>query len=187
MIGGERRRSASWGAKRMTDRLRYEHVQKARDRFAKAGLDASAFAGCSDEEIGLLLAFQQEILVKSYNDYASMIASCSTNYIYAMDYKKRKQQFAKYAADNAGVASDGALNAATVMIYKNAMRVELSELCTFFYVFLATDADRAWRSTPGRFTPRPEDVFERYYKGYSGCFSVIVITLVAIGYLVTLA
>ena len=170
----------------MADRLRYEHVQKAAEQFQKAGLAASAFTGCSDEEIALLLSFQQEILLKSYNDYASMIEFCSTNYIFATEYKKRKEMFAAYAAENAGVTPDVPVNIATVMIYKNAMKFELNELLRYFYVFLATDEDRA-RRTPGRITPDPEECLGRYYSGYSGCFSVIVIALVAIGYLVTFA
>ncbi len=172
----------------MSVRLKYEHVQKAGDQFRKAGLEASAFTGCgcTEEEVGMMLLFQLEILLKSYNDYCSMIDYCSTNYIFAMEYKKRKEQFAAYAADNAGVTPDVPVNFATVMIYKNAMTFELNELLRYFYVFLATDEDRA-RRTPGRITADPEECLGRYYSGYSGCFSLIFVAFVAIGYLLTLA
>jgi hypothetical protein len=63
----------------MSDFLRYEHVQNPDEQFRKAALDGSAFTGCFDEEIGILLPFQQEILVKSYIDYTSMTEHHSTN------------------------------------------------------------------------------------------------------------
>jgi hypothetical protein len=170
----------------MSVHLKYEHVQKAGEQFGKAGLDASAFTGCTDKEIGLSLPFQQEILSKSYNDYCLLLDYCSTNYIFAMEYKKRKDKFAAYAADNAGVTPDVPLNFATVMIYKNAMKFELDELLTYFYVFLATDEDRA-RRTPGRITPDLEECLGRYYSGYSGCLSVVCVAFAAIGCLLTWA
>jgi hypothetical protein len=178
--------SLTWGAERMTVLLRNEHMEKTREQFRKAGLEATAFTGCTQEEIGMLLLFQQDILLKSYDDYLSMIGYCSTNYIYAMEYKKRKEMFAAYAADNSGVTRDVPMNFATVMIYKNAMTFELNELCRFFHIFMATDADCA-RRTPGRITPRPEEVFERYYSGYAGCLSVVFVAFVTIGYLLSLA
>jgi len=151
--------------------LRNKHVQETQSVFQKAGLDATAFSGCSRDEIGALLTLQQEVLEKSYQDYFSVIAYCNSNCHYAMEYKKRKEMFAAYAAEHAGVASQGAVNAATVMIYKNAMDVELNEVSKYFYVFLATDADRA-RRTPGRqWSTSPETVFEGYYSGPSGWFS----------------
>ena len=170
----------------MSDRLSYEHVEKAGVEFRKAGLEASAFTGCTKEEIGMLLPFQQEILLKSYNDYCSMIGHCSTNHIFAMEYKKRKEMFAAYAADNARVTRDVPMSFATVMIYKNAMQFELNALLRYFFVFMATEEDRA-RRTPGRMTPRPEECLERYYSGYSGCLSVVCVAFVTIGYLLTLA
>lgn len=93
--------------------------------------------------------------------------------------------FAAYAANNAGVTPDNPLNFATVTIYKNAMKYELRELLGYFYIFLATNEDRA-RRTPGRITPDPEECLGRYYSGYSGCFSLILAAFVAVGYLLTL-
>lgn len=114
-----------------------------------------------------------------------MIENCSTNYIYAMEYKRRKEKFASYAADNANVTPDDPLNFATVTIHKNAMKVELNQLNRYFYIFLATKEDLA-RRTPGRITPDPEEVFGRYYSGYSGCLSVVFVAFVAIGHLINL-
>ena len=129
-------------------------------RVQKAALDASAFSGCTEEDVGILLQLQAEVLGKSYHDLATMVDYCSTPYIYAQEYKKRKLMFATYAATNGNAASVGGMTAATVMIHRNAMTCELNELCRFFHVFLATDADHA-RRTPGRITPDPEEVFGR--------------------------
>jgi hypothetical protein len=172
----------------MTVRVRYDDLDKAREEFLKAGLDATAFAGCSEEEIALLSSFQQEILLKSYNDYHSMIEYCNTNYMYAMEYIKRKEAFASYAAANAKITPDDPVKFTTVIIYKNAMKFELNSLNKYFYVNLATEEDltRARRAPPGRITPDPEQVFERYYSGYSGCLSLVCLAFAAIGYLLTI-
>jgi hypothetical protein len=77
------------------------------------------------------------------------------------------------------------MTAATVLIYRNAMKVELNQLIIFFHIFWATEADRAWR-TPGSISPAPEDVFGRYYGGYSGCFSLICAFFASMGALLAL-
>jgi hypothetical protein len=76
------------------------------------------------------------------------------------------------------------MTAATVMIYRNAMTFELRELVRFFHVFLATDADIAWRSPDRIMTPAPEDIFGRYYSGHSGCLSLVCVVFAAMGSLV---
>jgi len=157
-----------------------KYLDERRVLFEQAGLNASAFSDCCEEDIHLLVQLQAEVLAKSYNDFVSMISFCSTNYIYAMEYKKRKTMFATYASTNENAASIGGMTAATVMIYRNAMTFELNELGRFFYVFLATPDDLAWR-TPGSISPAPEDVFGRYFSGHSGCLSLICVFFAALG------
>ena len=104
------------------------------------------------------MQFQAEVLAKSYHDFVSMIEFCSTAYIYAIEYRTRKRAFATYAANNKSSAAIGGIKAATVMIHRNAMTFELNELCRYFHIYVATDADRA-RTTPGRITPDPRGSF----------------------------
>jgi hypothetical protein len=165
---------------------RNKYLDERRVLFEHAGLNASAFSECSEEEVSLLVRLQAEVLGNSYHDFVSMIEFCTTAYIYAMEYKTRKTAFATYAANNESSAAIGGMTAATVMIYRNAMKFELKELCRYFYIYLATDADRA-RPTPGRLTPDPEEVFGRYYNGYSGCMSLVCVLFTAIGSLLALA
>jgi len=90
-----------------------------------------------------------------------MINYSATRYIYSRVYKKRKTIFADYAATNARIAATGGVNAATVMIYRNAMTFEINEIIKYLFIFLATDYDMARRHS-NRITCNPDEILERY-------------------------
>ncbi len=161
------------------------HIEKTRALFRDAGLHPSGFSECTEEQVALLVQLQADVLAKSYADYCSMIDFCSTRYIYAKEYKKRKSAFATYAATNEGAASIGGMTAATVLIYRNAMKFELNQLALYFYIFWATRDDLE-KASAGKITPDPPEVILERYGNVSGCLSLLCVLCAALGSLLAL-
>lgn len=107
--------------------------------------------------------------------------------MYSNAYTKRKAAFAAYAVANADAPKIGGMTAATVAIYRNAMKLELVQLHKLFFVCSLT-YDEILKC--GSFTEEFLESYARSPESYArtaGCLSVLLFILVVTGTLLVLA
>jgi hypothetical protein len=104
-----------------------------------------------------------------------------------MEFRKRKQECEQACGDEFAVtAADAPFDRAMAMISQHAMRVQLDQLCVFFYGFLSTNEDKTYFYGLG-VACNPEDIFGRYFSGSAGCISLVCVLFALTGFLLALA